>query len=226
MSRRAPDRKSNVPVIAGILVVLSIMLGLVAYSPTLYQIFCAVTGFGGTVNRGTIQRTVDAEKVTFADMPVITVKFDSNVDPRLDWEFKPETRSVDVHVGEPKKVYYYARNNTDETIVARAVYNVTPYKVAPYFFKIECFCFVEERLGPGEEARMPLVFYVDKQYMNDEAVQDADVITLSYTFYRQQDLSDEEVKAARDLKRGSEELDRKLKEQDAKAVFENDALRQ
>lgn len=208
-----------ISVIASLLIT---MMGLVAYSPTLYRIFCAVTGFGGTVNRAV---AIQNETVENKDTPTLTVSFNSDVAPGLDWDFKPAKRKVTVHIGQPQKVYYYARNNTDETIVARAVYNVTPYKVAPYFFKIECFCFTEERLGPGEEAKMPLVFYVDKQFMKDENVQDVTNITLSYTFYKQKDLDVQEIQAARGLKKGSEKLDADLSAEDASAAFENDARR-
>lgn len=209
-------------VLAVIVVLLGIMTTLVAYSPTLYRVFCAVTGFGGTVNRSVAINDNPSED---KNMPVVDVYFDSNVAPGLDWEFKPEQRSVKVHIGEPKKVYYYAKNNTDHTIVARALYNVTPYKAAPYFFKIQCFCFTEEKLGPGEEAHMPLVFYVDKQFLKDAGVQDVTRITLSYTFVKQDDASAEDVKSARDLGQGSKKLDKSLSKTGADADFANDVRR-
>src|SRR3546814_15735272 len=83
-------------------------------------------------------------------------------------------------------LYYYAKNLSDKSIVARATYNVTPLKVGPYFFKIECFCFTEERLGPGESARMPLVFYVDSQMRKDPDTKEVRTVTLSYPFYKQE----------------------------------------
>ena len=214
---------NNKTAIFFIMAVLCIMIGLVSYSPTLYKIFCAVTGFGGTVNRAVAVQEKSVENI---DTPTLTIMFNSDVAPGLDWDFKPAQRKVTVHIGQSKKVYYYARNNTDETIVARAVYNVTPYKVAPYFFKIECFCFTDERLGPGEEAKMPLVFYVDKQFMKDKNVQDVTAITLSYTFYKQKDLDARKIQDARDLKKGSKKLDADLNAKDASAAFENDARRQ
>ncbi|MEQ9213432.1 MAG: cytochrome c oxidase assembly protein [Marinovum algicola] len=192
---------------------------LVVYSPTLYRMFCDLTGFGGTVRRAAAPAPGGA-----ASSETITVNFDANVDPKLPWEFRPEQRSVRTRFGEPTRVNYFARNNSDETVVARATFNVTPFKAAPYFFKIECFCFTEERLGPGESALMPLVLYVDEQLLKDESTQEVRTITLSYTFYKQENLSADEVEAARDLKAGSREIDTKLDKADT-VEFDNDAPR-
>ena len=195
------------------------MSALVVYSPTLYRMFCDLTGFGGTVRRAAAPAPGGA-----ASSETITVNFDANVDPKLPWEFRPEQRSVRTRFGEPTRVNYFARNNSDETVVARATFNVTPFKAAPYFFKIECFCFTEERLGPGESALMPLVLYVDEQLLKDESTQEVRTITLSYTFYKQENLSADEVEAARDLKAGSREIDTKLDKADT-VEFDNDAPR-
>ncbi len=181
--------------------------------------FCDLTGFGGTVRRAAAPAPGGA-----ASSETITVNFDANVDPKLPWEFRPEQRSVRTRFGEPTRVNYFARNNSDETVVARATFNVTPFKAAPYFFKIECFCFTEERLGPGESALMPLVLYVDEQLLKDESTQEVRTITLSYTFYKQENLSADEVEAARDLKAGSREIDTKLDKADT-VEFDNDAPR-
>ncbi len=199
--------------------VLAAMTTLVAYSPTLYRMFCDLTGYGGTV-----QRAVAKQPTAAIRDKTVTVRFDANVAPGLPWEFRPEQRSVETRFGEPTKVYYYAENKSDETIVARATFNVTPYPTAPYFFKIECFCFTEEKLGPGESARMPLVLYLDEQMLKDENAKMFREVTLSYTFFRQKDLSSEEIDAARDLKAGSEATDARL--DGARSVeFENDAPR-
>ena len=108
--------------------------------------------------------------------------------------------------------------------VARATFNVTPYKAAPYFFKIACFCFTDEKLAPGESAHMPLVLYVDKQLLKDPNTRDVGEITLSYTFFKQKDLSADQVAAARDLGTGSKKTDRNLK-QTGSVDFDNDAPR-
>lgn len=132
---------------------------------------------------------------------------------------------VEFSFGEPTKVHYYAHNNSDETVMARATFNVTPYKAAPYFFKVECFCFTEEKLCPGESARIPLVLHVDEQLLKDPNASEVRDITLSYTFLRQLDLSPAEVEAARHLKSSSEELDVELNQTDT-VEFENDMPRQ
>lgn len=197
---------------------LAVMTGLVIYSPTLYRMFCNLTGYGGTVTRATTapKSGPTSEK--------ITVAFDANVAPDLPWEFRPEQREVEIRFGEPTKVYYYARNRSEKTLVARATFNVTPYQAAPYFFKIECFCFTEEKLGPGQSARMPLVLYVDQQMLKDQNTKMMRSITLSYTFFRQKNLSSEEIEAARDLSRGSARTDAELRAA-AASRFENDAPR-
>ncbi|MER3353343.1 MAG: cytochrome c oxidase assembly protein [Hoeflea sp. D1-CHI-28] len=209
----------NLRVLALAGTLLAVMSGLVIYAPTLYRMFCDLTGYGGTVQRA----TVPAPAAT-ADSEVVTVSFDANVAPGLPWEFRPEQRKVETRFGEPTRVSYYARNNSDETIVARATFNVTPYKAAPYFFKIECFCFTEEKLGPGESAQMPLVLYIDEQLLKDRGTSEVREITLSYTFFKQTDLSPEEVEGARDLKAGSQEIDAELKRSEV-VEFDNDAPR-
>lgn len=227
--------RSNRRVLALTLAPLLVMGGLVAYSPTLYQMFCDLTGFGGTVQAasdeeaetqtarapegGRVERSLEGEA------PTVRVTFDANVDSGLPWTFRAEQRDVEVPVGETAKVYYYAENNTDETVVARATFNVTPYKAAPYFFKIECFCFTEEKLGPGESARMPLQLYIDEEMLADTNTEKVREMTLSYTFYRQEDLSREEAEAARDLKAGSQRVEQRLEQPD-KVEYRNDAPRQ
>jgi cytochrome c oxidase assembly protein subunit 11 len=209
------SRKATV---LGVLIILMGMTGLVSYAPTLYRLFCQATGYGGTVRRA------EAVEIPAASDQTVTVRFDANVHPGLNWEFRPEQLQVTTHYGQPTKAYYYAKNNTDKTIVARAVFNVTPYQAAPYFFKIECFCFTEERLAPGESARMPLVFYVDEQMMKDKDTKDLHNVTLSYTFFKQDNLTPEQVKAARDLGSGSKALDASLRKSGAED-FDNDAPR-
>jgi len=193
------------------------MSTLVIYSPTLYRMFCSLTGYNGTTRRVSIKQA----KLKASDIP-ITVSFDANVAPDLPWEFKPLQQKVVTHFGEPTKVYYYAKNNSDKTLVGRAVFNVTPFAAAPFFFKIECFCFTDEKLKPGESARMPLVFYVDQDMLKDPDANMLTELTLSYTFYKQADRTAEELKKVRDLKAGSAKTDAKLKKTQS-AQFENDA---
>jgi len=201
---------------AGILVA---MTGLVAYSPTLYRMFCDLTGYGGTV-----QRSGDGSMPTATSNETVKVLFDANVAPDLPWEFRPEQRSIETKFGVPTKVYYYAKNVSDETVVARATFNVTPYQTAPFFFKIECFCFTEEKLGPGQSARMPLVLYLDEQMLKDKDARNFREVTLSYTFFRQKNLSPQEIEAARNLSKGSDETDERLTTSSTQE-FDNDAPR-
>lgn len=159
---------------------IAVMVGLVSYSPTLYRLFCSATGYGGTVQQ--------AKAVSFdVSRRTVVVRFDTNVAPGLDWDFKPLQDEVVTHLGEPTEVYFYSKNRSDKPIVARAVYNVTPFKVGPYFTKTQCFCFTNEILKPGESAKMPVVFYVDPQLAKDRNTADVTTITLSYTFFKSND---------------------------------------
>ena len=214
------SRKKNLRVLALTGVLLGASTTLVANSPALYRLYCAVTGYGGTVNWvvGKDLAPPSAQNGT------VTVSFDANVAPGLPWEFQPMQRKVEAQLGQPTKIYYYAKNNSNQTIVARAAFNITPYSAATYFFKIQCFCFTNEKLAPGESVKMPVVLYVDEQLAKDPNTRDIHDITLSYTFYRQNDKSDEVRTSARDLKAGSEALDQKLQGSKT-ADFENDAPR-
>lgn len=198
--------------------VLCSVVGLVIYSPTLYRMFCAATGYGGSV-----RQSAAAQPQAVSERK-IKVYFDANVAPGLDWEFHPMQRSVETRIGEPVKAYYYARNLSGEPIVARATFNVTPFQAAPYFFKIQCFCFTDEKLLPGQSAEMPLVLYLDEQMLHDEDTRTLQSVTLSYTFYRQSDLPRQDVERARDLSAGSIALDQSLKEKKS-LEFDNEAPR-
>lgn len=215
------SRKNNFLVLALVGVLLGGSTTFVIYSPELYSLYCAVTGYGGTVNR-VVEKDLTAAPTK--NKRKITVTFDANIGPGLPWEFHPMQRKVETELGQPTKIYYYARNDSDKTVVARATFNVTPYSAAGYFFKIHCFCFTNEKLGPGESAKMPVVLYVDQQFAKDPNTRHLKTITLSYTFYRQDDSSAQVRTGARDLKAGSEAIDARLQETE-KADFKNDAPR-
>lgn len=212
-----PLWRKRLPTILGALGMIAVMTTLVIYAPTLYRLFCNATGAAGTTQRANASQAIAQD----ADGPAITVYFDSTVSPELGWDFRPLQRSVVVHPGMPTRIYYEATNDTSETVVGRATYNVTPYKVAPYFFKIQCFCFTDERLGPHETAKMPVLFYVDEHMLKDADAGDVRQITLSYTFFKEK-LSPDQVAAARDLKGGSAAEDASLSAND-KQAFDNDA---
>ena len=155
--------------------IVAIMIGIVAISPTLYRVFCEATGFDGTTQR--------AERAPGAVAGQIKVQFDANVHPGLPWKFEPEQTSVTVAPGAQTKIFYRAKNLSNRPITAQAVYNVTPDQAGKYFNKIQCFCFNEQTLQPGQQVDMPVIFFVDPAMLKDEDAKDVHEITLSYTFY-------------------------------------------
>ena len=150
------------------------MVGVSFAAVPLYQMFCQVTGFGGT--------PVRAAEAPGAVAGQIGVRFDANIDPALPWKFEPAER-VRIHPGQRTVVNYRATNLTARTTTGRAIFNVTPLQAGPYFSKIECFCFTEQTLKPGESVLMPVIFFVDPKIRDEEATSHIDEITLSYTFY-------------------------------------------
>lgn len=167
----------TVGILAGVVVG---MVGMAYASVPLYEIFCRVTGFGGTTQVAT------AESGQVLDR-TMTVRFDSNVNPELPWEFAPVQRSMTLKVGETKLAFYEATNTGSETLVGTATFNVTPDKAGLYFAKIDCFCFTEQVLRPGETVDMPVSFYLDPELAEDPKMNGVTTITLSYTFFRAQD---------------------------------------
>ncbi|WP_438729569.1 cytochrome c oxidase assembly protein [Parasphingorhabdus sp. DH2-15] len=146
----------------------------------LYNLFCRVTGFGGT------PQIVDQAKASTVAIgtQTITVRFDANTDSALPWEFAPEQVSDHMTIGTRDMAIYTAENLTNQPITGRAGYNVTPVQAGKYFNKIQCFCFTEQTLQPGEKVRMPVLYYVDPAILEDEDTKNIEEITLSYTFYR------------------------------------------
>lgn len=151
------------------------MTGVAFASVPLYRLFCQVTGFGGT--------TMRADAAPGAVDGKITVAFDSNVSPRLTWQFKPEVRSDTISIGARDMAFYTATNTGTVPVTGTATYNVTPEAAGKYFSKIQCFCFTEQTLKPGETIRMPVIYFVDPKIMTDPDTKDVQKITLSYTFY-------------------------------------------
>lgn len=152
------------------------MGSLAAASPPLYRIFCQVTGFGGTTMRA------QALPDTISDR-VITIRFDANVSD-MPWSFQPEQRAVPVRIGENGLVSYRATNRGSVAMTGMATFNVTPEIAGPYFSKIACFCFTDQRLEPGESVDMPVSFFVDPAILKDRNLDDLKTITLSYSFFR------------------------------------------
>jgi cytochrome c oxidase assembly protein subunit 11 len=153
-----------------------LMLGLAFASVPLYRLFCQVTGFGGTTQRAIAPSTTTVDKN-------VTVRFDGNVSNGLRWSFEPVVRTVDLQLGENRVVAYRATNVSDKPLTGTASFNVTPDAAGAYFNKIECFCFTEQTLKPGESIEMPVSFYVDPEFANERATRGISQITLSYTFF-------------------------------------------
>ena len=154
------------------------MVGLSFAAVPLYDLFCSVTGFGGTT------QTADAAPETIGER-TIAVRFNSDVSNDIPWRFKPSQLEVQLHVGEVGLAFYTAKNESDRTILGSATFNVTPLKAGIYFNKVDCFCFEEQVLRPGESAELPVTFFVDPDIVNDRNLDDVTTITLSYTFFNQ-----------------------------------------
>lgn len=152
------------------------MVGLAYAAVPLYYLICRSTGYGGTPQRA----ETNGNKI---DERVITVRFDTNVDPALFWSFKPEKRTVQVKIGETTLVYFHATNNDNVPVTGHAAFNVAPDIAAAYFDKLQCFCFTEQTLAAGESVDMPVTFFVDPKILKDRDAKDTTDITLSYTFY-------------------------------------------
>jgi len=156
--------------------VVVLMGGLAWASVPFYDWFCRVTGFGGTPGQ------VSASDGEVLDQTV-KVRFDGSLNDGMPWEFKPVVREMEVRIGETALAFYEAYNPTDKPVAGQASYNVTPYTAGAFFEKIDCFCFTEQVLAPGERVQMPVSFFVDPEMVNDRDGKFVHTITLSYTFY-------------------------------------------
>ena len=153
-----------------------LMGGLAWASVPFYDWFCRVTGFGGTTGISTVAPDDVLEQT-------IKVRFDASLHSDMDWDFKPEVHEMELRIGETGLAFYEAHNPTDRPISGQASYNVTPYQAGYFFNKIDCFCFEEQVLQPGETVMMPVSFYVDPEIVTDRDAKYVHTITLSYTFY-------------------------------------------
>ncbi len=175
----AVTQKNNRLAIIAVSVVLG-MVGLAYASVPLYNLFCKVTGYGGTTQRAEM---FDGQVID-RDM---NVRFAANVHRDMPWDFKPQQRSQKLKVGEQGIAYFEAHNPTNQTIVGTATYNVAPHKAGLYFAKIECFCFTEQVLKPGETVVMPVVYFIDPLIEEDINLNEVTEVTLSYTFFVMED---------------------------------------
>ena len=176
-------RKSiTVAALAGLLVG---MAGLSYAAVPLYRMFCQITGYGGTTQVATEVPDTISDRV-------VTVRFNADTASGLPWNFRPKQRQIELRIGETALIYYIAENPTARTLVGTSTFNVTPHKVGPYFAKVECFCFTEQTLAPGESAELAVTFFVDPMMLEDPNLAEINTITLSYMFFpaKTQTLSD------------------------------------
>jgi cytochrome c oxidase assembly protein subunit 11 len=158
-------------------VVVALMVGASYAAVPFYNWFCRATGFNGTTQVAT------SAPATGPIARKIAVRFDSNVAPGLPWKFEPEQSEIEVNIGQVVTVFYTVTNQAARTTAGQAAYNVAPLTVGSYFQKINCFCFTEQTMAPGEKREMPVVFYVDPSIVDDHENDGLSTITLSYTFY-------------------------------------------
>lgn len=177
MGMRQDQQKANTRTALAVTTVVVGMVGLAFASVPLYRLFCQVTGYGGTPSVAAVAPGAVSDRI-------VTVRFDANVQPGIPWRFRPLQREVKVRPGESMLVYYEAENLSNVPVVGQATFNVTPHKAGQHFVKIDCFCFTEQTLKPGEVVPMPVSFYVDPSILADRNAADVDTITLSYTFFR------------------------------------------
>lgn len=174
--------------VIGLVGVVVLMTSLGFAAVPLYNLFCKVTGFGGTTG----QSAQGSDRVLDE---TIKIRFDASTDRDMPWTFKPVQREMTLRIGETGLAFYEAHNPTDRVIAGTAAYNVTPYEAGGFFTKIDCFCFTMQVLQPGERVMMPVTFYVDPEIVTDRDAKYVHSITLSYTFY-ETDLPEEDRQAS------------------------------
>jgi cytochrome c oxidase assembly protein subunit 11 len=173
---KAGARRRDLVVAAACGVFVAFMVGMAYAAVPLYSWFCKTTGFGG------VPQVAASGPAQISDR-TITVRFDANVGAGLPWRFEPERTSIDIRLGEVVTVYYTVTHLSKRETGGQASYNVSPTTVGGYFTKINCFCFTEQHLAPGEKREMAVVFYVDSELIKDSDQDDLNTITLSYTFF-------------------------------------------
>ena len=189
---------SNSKIVKILLSIILFMMLLTIASVPIYDAFCKITGFGGSTkynpnssSYSDIQKNKnkkDNSGLASNDSRLVTVEFDSNVEKSLKWKFYPLQKSITVKPGKSALAYFYAENISDKPIIGTSIFNVTPQKVGQYFVKIQCFCFEEQLLRPGESMKMPVLFTIDPDILTNEETSEVELITLSYTFFKVREL--------------------------------------
>ena len=177
MSRNGDPKSQHGIVALSLVALVAGMVGLSFASVPLYRLYCQVTGYGGVPQRA------DRAPGQVLDR-TIHIRFDGNVDGALPWTFAPVQQTMDVKIGETALAFFKASNNSSTPVSGRAVFNVAPELGGRYFTKIECFCFKQQTLAPGQTVEMPVTFFVDPKIVEDDDTKSISEITLSYTFYR------------------------------------------
>ena len=160
------------------------MLGLGYAAVPLYELFCQVTGFGGTTQRASESDAAIAQRMGLAaGGKQMSIRFDGTAAPALGWSFRPEQVTDEVTIGQRDMAIYLAKNDSDRVVTGTATFNVEPEQAGKYFNKIQCFCFTEQTLKPGQEVRMPVLYFIDPKALDDPNMEGVEQITLSYTFH-------------------------------------------
>ena len=175
---------NNLKITFSLIFVVCFMLFLSFAAVPLYKLFCQVTGYGGT------PKIVNVEDKIKISEKKIKIEFNSDVNKKLNWSFKTEQRSIESKIGESVLAFYKAKNNGNESLTGIATYNVLPFEAGQYFNKVDCFCFENQTLQPGEEILLPINFYIDPKILDDPNVKHLNSLVLSYTFFQ----SDEDLK--------------------------------
>ena len=159
------------------------MLGLGYAAVPLYRLFCQVTGFNGTTQVAS-EAEADEAAARSAGAPTISIRFDANTDRDMPWTFHPQQVTDTVQIGQRDMAIFEAKNLSSVPVTGRASFNVEPEQAGPYFNKVQCFCFTEQTLRPGQQVNMPVLYYVDPKALDDPNMDGVEQITLSYTFHR------------------------------------------
>ena len=188
-ARRAATAASNSNTLAWLGVAIVGTFGLSYASVPLYRLFCQVTGYGGTTQKS---QELDYSKLTPLEDRELRIQFSADTAVGMPWKFVPTQREIRIVPGQTVLACFTATNTSDEPIVGVATYNVTPQKAGKYFHKVQCFCFEAQRLNPKEEVDMPVFFYVDPAIADDIRMNDVNLLTLSYTFFKSHDDFDDD----------------------------------
>jgi cytochrome c oxidase assembly protein subunit 11 len=182
MASIALERKNKRTALA-VVSVAAAMLGLGYAAVPLYDLFCRVTGFGGTTQVATEADAADAALLS-AGAPTISIRFDANTSRDMPWTFRPRQVTDTVQIGQRDMAIFEAKNLSSVAVTGTATFNVEPEQAGIHFNKIQCFCFTEQTLQPGQEVTMPVLYFVDPKALDDPAMEGVEQITLSYTFHR------------------------------------------